>query len=1059
LIELYYHKIRVVASEQSLLDEAIAKKAAADRLNFLCAWCIKQRRVREARLLIYFHVGLLNNTEADETMLKGFLEVLAGTHNPVEKAQTHLDLANCLLACANKNEEAIDFHIDQSGRLFTNENHGYGLLDLQDLMLQRRRDSLTREELLKNKLVIAENYFEAQCYQQGIKCLLFSFQTSMGMGSLHNQTQENLQRLELELAKVGGEMLKMGSYIHGVSHALLRAPEYGYALKSLERYVESLPTEISPKYHGLLVQVLAKAYFNLGNAAEAVARAKESLKIFLSGESYIDKSDAAYVAAFITMTCARKAPSMSAVKRSLFEDATETLELWADLDRENDYPDGECEKCLILASEDYSFGFSTDSGAIERGKKWSARAKQCRTSSVVTKLHPSIVQVEIAEYLSKNQYENALDRAMELFEACRNQPNILPFELGQCSLRVSIILSTCATRLLTIHGENSAELQDILGLLEASLGKAWEAFMHYYADGASEIIVACANYIAHLILCIRDRQPSRGDDLLKGFLPLLQRVEQYYDSIRRSSVSTNNFHSLLEKRDIVSNSSHRELYSYAVRACLLLCDPSAAWMWTQKGKARALSAHFGVRALLPEALLKAIRSDTESQQLYEEDRLSSESLLQATPDGYISAARKAETARMQARSNPLLAQVLEIREGAFNIGFEASSLDPALAITKTERQAVKYIDWFVNGENIVLIVRELDGTTHSKNLSITTHEVEDWVEMAFNHVDEAEPRLKSQDGKGFLSKLNKLVDGLAGLTNEDDLLILSPSGPLSKVPLHGLRVEGRILIDRNLVIYSSSAAVFRQCQSRAMSQATMPYSISQKAAFLGVYEVPEFPAERDAIYGSMEKLGKQLHGEAKCGSEVTKRVFQDYSEKSRWLHFHGHAVYVEQDIVKTGLILSNGDRMTDSSSYGSSDEIAEKDIAVPEIFEFDMTHNAPHYSIIACNSGTQDNGPGDEPLGLISALLYAGASSVLGCLWPTPSPAGRSFSDKFYSSLKKQMEDRTDTPDLHVLNLATALRHAVRTMSEETQQPFFWAPFVLHGAWFHIVHKDMPCKD
>ena len=39
-----------------------------------------------------------------------------------------------------------------------------------------------------------------------------------------------------------------------------------------------------------------------------------------------------------------------------------------------------------------------------------------------------------------------------------------------------------------------------------------------------------------------------------------------------------------------------------------------------------------------------------------------------------------------------------------------------------------------------------------------------------------------------------------------------------------------------------------------------------------------------------------------------------------------------------------------------------------------------------------------------------------------------------------------------MLILAAALRDAVREMmrSPETKRPFFWAPFALHGSWFHV---------
>lgn len=1062
MIEFYYHKIRVVASEQSLLDEIVTKKAAAKRLDVLRTWCIEHSRLREARFLTYFRIGLMNNHEEDRAILEDFLHVLRRKSCPIEEAQTHLDVADCLTKSDSKDMEAFHLHFEESKRLFTSEGHAYGLLDLTDVQLSQTGDSLSPEEKLEKKLSLAEAYFNVKCYQQGIRCLIFSIQVSLDIASLE-QTQKNIEMVEIEVSNVGGELLKQVVYILTVSQALVRAPEYGYALKSLETYLDSPPVEIGPKNYGILVQSLAMAYYNLGNASKAVASAKKALEIFSAGESYIDKSDAAFNLAFIIMECARKLPYNPDDRLRRSKEATELLKQWADLDRENKYQDGEQAKCLRLAFDGYAGGISGDSEAVERAAEWFDRAQRCNTSQKVSRPLNSVVELEIAECVSKGDYGGAIDVATNALNACRTSPHVSNFEIGQSTLRVANTLHTHVRHRMQNEGEISmADMDSISRELFQTLKMAWDALQLYRTSGVSEIMISCTIYIGSLIQDITTLHPQQGQDLLKAYLPEVEKVEEFCDSIRRSSASTNNVRSLLEKRNIVSSTAHRKLYAYSVQSCLLLEDLLSAWMWIQKGKARALSDLFGVRALLPEALLEAIRNDPGAQILYEQERLSTEIALQATPQGYIGAARKAEAERMQMKANPLLARVLEIREGAFNIGFETSLLEEALQLTKIPSQAVKYVDWFISTgsdsapEKIILMVRQLDSTTYSKYLNITLREVEEWIQEAFNYRKEAEPRLKRGDGNRFLSRLNNLVDGLEQFTNEDDILILSPSGLLNKVPLHGLSLGKRRLIDRNLIIYSSSAAVFRQCQTRATSQAAKTYNYSHKAAFLGLYEEPEFLNERAEIFNNIDRLSTQFHGEVRKGPEVTKSTFRDYTQQVGWLHYHGHAVYAKRDVLKSGLILSDGTELTQPYPKRLTDECKAKDIAVPEIFDLDMTQNAPHYTIIACDSGTQDIAPGDEPLGLIPALLYAGATSVLGSLWPIPSSAGRVFSEKFYTSLQRQIKDYETGSHPCVLNLAAALRDAVREMmnTKESKAPFFWAPFVLHGAWFHVLHQE-----
>src|SRR5207248_3175738 len=78
-------------------------------------------------------------------------------------------------------------------------------------------------------------------------------------------------------------------------------------------------------------------------------------------------------------------------------------------------------------------------------------------------------------------------------------------------------------------------------------------------------------------------------------------------------------------------------------------------------------------------------------------------------------------------------------------------------------------------------------------------------------------------------------------------------------------------------------------------------------------------------------------------------------------------------------------------------------ITVSDIFAMNLSEKHPVICTIACDSGVQDVGTGDEPFGLVPALFCAGASSVVGTLWPIQSDTGRLFSHHFYAHLKKQI--------------------------------------------------------
>lgn len=138
----------------------------------------------------------------------------------------------------------------------------------------------------------------------------------------------------------------------------------------------------------------------------------------------------------------------------------------------------------------------------------------------------------------------------------------------------------------------------------------------------------------------------------------------------------------------------------------------------------------------------------------------------------------------------------------------------------------------------------------------------------------------------------------------------------------------------------------------------------------------------------------------------------------------------------------------------AADRLSENSyLSVSEILTLSLNMgNSPFVCCIACDSGVQDIGTGQEPLGLVSALLCAGASAVLGTLWPIRSDVGRLFSRHFYDHIETQIEQG---PPLNaigkkVLNLAQAVQYSTLQVKVEYEYPYNWAPFVLYGSPFYL---------
>ena len=76
---------------------------------------------------------------------------------------------------------------------------------------------------------------------------------------------------------------------------------------------------------------------------------------------------------------------------------------------------------------------------------------------------------------------------------------------------------------------------------------------------------------------------------------------------------------------------------------------------------------------------------------------------------------------------------------------------------------------------------------------------------------------------------------------------------------------------------------------------------------------------------------------------------------------------------------------------------------------------------------------GDEQLGLVRGLLYAGARAVLHTLWDAHDCSTAEFMKAFYGGLPKGWSK------------ARAAQEGMRELRKQYPHPFYWAPFALVG--------------
>ncbi|RKK87046.1 hypothetical protein BFJ71_g13505 [Fusarium oxysporum] len=215
--------------------------------------------------------------------------------------------------------------------------------------------------------------------------------------------------------------------------------------------------------------------------------------------------------------------------------------------------------------------------------------------------------------------------------------------------------------------------------------------------------------------------------------------------------------------------------------------------------------------------------------------------------------------------------------------------------------------------------------------------------------------------------------------------------------------------------------------------------------------------QREVAYKCIRKLASDFGSEPRLGCNANRENLTTVVKDVDVLHFHGHTA-THPNIIYQSLVLSDGKTSETSSGVQEFHHTQSstspyrptlgphKDaFTVRDAFSLDL--NLSLASIVACSSGVQNYGTGDEPQGLLSALQYAGCATAIGTLWPLHSEDGRAFTLYFFQAVRRQ-GDNIASP----WNLALSFQKAVRRLQGRKKaglrldHPYHLAAF--HGAWY-----------
>jgi CHAT domain-containing protein len=227
-------------------------------------------------------------------------------------------------------------------------------------------------------------------------------------------------------------------------------------------------------------------------------------------------------------------------------------------------------------------------------------------------------------------------------------------------------------------------------------------------------------------------------------------------------------------------------------------------------------------------------------------------------------------------------------------------------------------------------------------------------------------------------------------------------------------------------VLKRSTMVSQQSRNRARSDAPWSRdSAAQTAAPLGQIfrRLPFSRDEADAITAMLPgAVTTIMNGEA-TRDRVLGNALADY----RVVHFATHGIVHPEITSLSSIVLSLVD------DHGAAHDPF---VTLSDIYE--MRLNADVVVLSACSSAVGKNVPGEGPIGLARAFMYAGAPRVVASLWEVSDRATAELMKRFYQSML-----------IDGLSAAAALRTAQLQLSAipKWKSPYYWAGFTLQGDW------------
>ncbi len=460
----------------------------------------------------------------------------------------------------------------------------------------------------------------------------------------------------------------------------------------------------------------------------------------------------------------------------------------------------------------------------------------------------------------------------------------------------------------------------------------------------------------------------------------------------------------------------QSVYADAVRLCVESEQPAAAFTYAERAKSRAL-----VDLMAGQISLQVQARHPNDQALVDEltalraarDRLEWRWASDDTDQADILAVRSAGLAADQQNAAELERRITELWHRLLTRN-AAYATDAALWQTRVEpvqpllADDTLLIEYFMAGDDLLLFLVTHDDV-RVLPLALDQRQLHHLLQMLRLNLA-AVPATPHAARQGLAAQaqriLARLYDGLLAPAGESiaayPRLIIVPHGTLHYLPFHALHNGQGYLTARHEISYLPSGGFLHYCRPARRGNRTMAafaYSANQT--------LPHTVTEAQTVAAVMD-------GRAFVESAATKTALAAIAGEAGILHFATHGDFRADAPLFSGLALADGWLTT-------------LDI-------FDLKLQAGLATLSACQTGRSVVGGGDELLGLMRALISAGAASLLLSQWPVEDAFTAQFMADFYTRLAAGASK------------VSALAETQRAqMNGEHSHPYFWASFYLTG--------------